>query len=627
MTQPARMLAAMLLALAAASAGGRTEAERIEYLASIRTYGPVSESLDDLWSGKPGINCCLKLKGRVRDAFIDEHDHRYAFLVIESKGDFFYVAVRDREMSATALRSLVGAVVSVTGIRDPGSFWNPRQMIGPHLNVLGEDDISVVVPAPADPFSAPAITPIYGPRPKDVLSHGRYLASGRVLAAWGDRQFLMETKDNGMIVRVTLAQGPVPRAGECIDAVGFPETDLYHINLSQAIWRNAPRFDFPSVPEREVSSSDIFSANDAHRRAATDFHGRTVRLSGTVRSPPGADGRMFFSDGEDLVAVDLSSTLGNGGMAGELEIGALVEVTGVCVLEIDNWRPGAAFPRVGGYFVVPRNADDVVILRSPPWWTPGRLIGVIAIMLIALTGVLLWNVSLRAMAVLRGREIFREQLRHAKSALKVEERTRLAVELHDLLSQSLTGISYALGAASRRLGTDPAAARERLDVAAKSLSSTREELRNCLWDLRSGVLDESDFAEAIRKTLAPHLGETSLSVRFGVPRSSLADSTAHMILGIIRELATNSVRHGAATQIRVAGSVENGEVAFSLADDGCGFDPLLAPGFEQGHFGLQGIRERVAAMNGRVIIDSAPGKGTRVEVRLAYRDGAVEEEK
>ena len=615
-------LTAMVLALPLFASGQNVMQERIDGLRRIRAAGPVSESLADLWSDKKGINSCLRLRGRVRDAFTDERDSDYRFLIIESGGDVFYAAVYAPGGHDTPLRPLIGAEVSVVGIRDPAGEWNPRRMIGPHLCVLDEKDITVVKPAPKDPFAAPEVVLLYGPRPDGVVARGRQLARGVVLAAWGGRQFLMETANDGLVIKVTLADGELPRAGESVDVVGFPETDLYHINLSQAIWRSAQPRRLAPREAVAVKASDIFAVDGSDRRADTDYHGRLVRLVGTVRSPPGADGRMFLSDGGMLVPVDLGCAGIDPEAAAKLEIGALVEVTGVCVLEIDNWRQSAAFPRVNGFFVVARGPEDVAVVRSPPWWTPARLMAVIGIVLAALVVVLIWNVMLRAMAARLGRDFYREQLRHAKSALKVEERTRLAVELHDLLSQSLTGVSYAIGTAARRLDADPAAARERLETAAKSLASARTELRNCLWDLRSGVLDEADFGEAIRKTLAPSLGDAQLSVRFNVPRSKLADSTAHAILGIVRELAANAVRHGGAKSIRVAGSIDSAGIAFSLSDDGCGFDPATAPGFAQGHFGLQGVRERVSAMGGTVEIDSAPGRGARVEVRLSLHTGA-----
>ena len=101
-----------------------------------------------------------------------------------------------------------------------------------------------------------------------------------------------------------------------------------------------------------------------------------------------------------------------------------------------------------------------------------------------------------------------------------------------------------------------------------------------------------------------------------MPRDRLTDNTAHTILRIIRELTVNAIRHGAAAEIKVAGSVENGRLNVSVRDDGTGFDPSSAPGVEQGHFGIEGIRERISAFKGTLRIDSAPGRGTKAVVSL-----------
>ena len=121
---------------------------------------------------------------------------------------------------------------------------------------------------------------------------------------------------------------------------------------------------------------------------------------------------------------------------------------------------------------------------------------------------------------------------------------------------------------------------------------------------------------AIRKTLCQNLAGIDLSVRFNVPRETFSDNTAHTILKIIRELAANALRHGKATSLKIAGAIDDGKLLFSVRDNGCGFDPDLAPGISQGHFGLQGIAERLERLNGEMKIESSPGNGAKVTVTL-----------
>ena len=112
----------------------------------------------------------------------------------------------------------------------------------------------------------------------------------------------------------------------------------------------------------------------------------------------------------------------------------------------------------------------------------------------------------------------------------------------------------------------------------------------------------------------------SLSIRFNVTRDLISDNVAHNLLRIIRELVVNAVRHGHATSVRIAGSLAGQTLYFSVQDDGCGFDPASCPGSDQGHFGIQGIRERLKRLNGSLNIESSPSKGTRAVVTIELQD-------
>ncbi len=125
------------------------------------------------------------------------------------------------------------------------------------------------------------------------------------------------------------------------------------------------------------------------------------------------------------------------------------------------------------------------------------------------------------------------------------------------------------------------------------------------------------MGKAIRQTLTPHIGGANLRIRFDVPRLKLQDSTAHDLFRILRELTSNAIVHGGARNILIAGVLDGGRLRFSVQDDGCGFVPETRPGTEQGHFGLDGIRERLRRHHGTMAIASAPGKGCKVSITLA----------
>jgi signal transduction histidine kinase len=216
----------------------------------------------------------------------------------------------------------------------------------------------------------------------------------------------------------------------------------------------------------------------------------------------------------------------------------------------------------------------------------------------------------------RGERLAQERVEHVRAELKVEERTHLAVELHDSISQVLTGIALQVDSAATANAGKSAAVERPLSIARQMLASCRKELQCCLWDLRSRTFEEKDLNEAILRAIGPQVGRTKVSVRFNVPRERLKETTVQAILRIARELVTNAIRHGHATEIHVAGECQGDVIRMSVRDNGCGFDPSSAPGPSQGHFGLRGIRERLSRFDGGLKIDSAPGGGAKVTISL-----------
>ena len=134
------------------------------------------------------------------------------------------------------------------------------------------------------------------------------------------------------------------------------------------------------------------------------------------------------------------------------------------------------------------------------------------------------------------------------------------------------------------------------------------------------------MTEVVRKVLKPVIGNAELRIRFNVPRSRLDDSTVHAIISIIRELASNAVQHGRATHIVVAGDLTGGVLAFSVSDNGTGFDPAKCNGPGEGHFGLEGVRERVERLRGEFALDSSESSGTRARIRFRTELQDTEEE-
>jgi signal transduction histidine kinase len=194
-------------------------------------------------------------------------------------------------------------------------------------------------------------------------------------------------------------------------------------------------------------------------------------------------------------------------------------------------------------------------------------------------------------------------------AVQEEERRRIARDLHDGLGQSLTAARIEIELA--RKGD-----LERLPEAGRACEEALSELRRAVRDLRpleleSGTLREALAAVAERFELRTGIA-TSLRFEGGEVRSR---ETSVYALRIMQEALTNVAKHASAHEVGVAVVARGDEVTLEVTDDGTGFDPAATPGA-----GLTGIRERCAFLGGSCSIESVPGQGTRISVRLPDRE-------
>ena len=557
-------------------------------------------------------NSHVELTGTVRDVFPDDIDPHYAFVILQDGKDLAYLAYPGGEDQLPAFRALRGSVVAVSGVSWNTGFRLTGKSI---MAIAGTNAFRVIRSTDSHRFDAPQIDVCSSSFPGDIASLDPRKTTGTVVATWHNDTFLI-IDTNGSPVKVELSEPSPPAVSECVEAVGYPETDLIHLSLVRASWRRTEQPCRTAFPVRSTSIRDIFVSPFGLYRIPVFEHGNALRVRGTVKSillDEQGKKRLLVSDGDYAIPVDGTHI---GRTLQTIQEGSLVEVTGVCVKDSDVWRPTFLIPHVRGLFLVPRSEDDLKILCQPPWWTPARFLWALGILLAAIAGILAWNATLHALVASKSRALLKEQAEKISETLKTSERTRLAAELHDFHSQNLTAISYQISSAQNTCTEDPKETERLLATAAQMLKSCRTELRRCLWDLRNDVLNISDFAEAIRLTVNLVAGSANVSIRHAGRRDLISDSTAHAVLCILRELTSNAANHGHARNIRIAVECRQQALSFSVSDDGCGFDPDSRPGQDDGHFGLDGIAERLKRLVGLMKIESSPGKGCYVRITI-----------
>ena len=200
-----------------------------------------------------------------------------------------------------------------------------------------------------------------------------------------------------------------------------------------------------------------------------------------------------------------------------------------------------------------------------------------------------------------------------------EERGRIARELHDETAQSLASLLMGLGALqeARTVKAARAQARDLQQVATHALA----EVRRLAWGLRPSVLDDLGLATALARYAADFGRTRGITVRVetsGLDDGRLAPSVETALYRIMQEALSNVARHAAATTVSVWLRRRRDAVVLIVDDDGCGFDSEQPPGPATAArgLGIHTMRERAAVLKGTFTIDSAPGRGTRLEVEI-----------
>ena len=529
-----------------------------------------------------------RVRGIVRSVAIDKSSWTETALAmhVASEGGEFDVRVpvpREQDFS-----SWVDSEVLIEGVC--GSLYNTnRQLTGVLFYVPRLSFIRIEAPAAEVPLSSllrfsPGEGPPHRVRVRGVLE---YQQSGHAL--------FLQSEGKGL--RVLTQQATILHAGDVVDVLGFPAMGESAPMLEDAIFHRIGHSTDPrAVPLNLYAAWEQFDGVVVTTEA---------RLLKRVSQP---DGLMLqMQTGDTFFDATLSSTGASSLMS--IPLNSDVRVSGICLVRSGGlWRVPESFR------MLLRSPSDVVVVRTPSWWNLSHTLWLLGITTAVLLVVVIWVVALGRR--LQGQMAIIRQKRRNSAVL--EERNRIARELHDTLEQELAGITMQLDLAVDCFQQAPRVSQQALETARNMSRHSMIEARRSVWDLRCQLLEEGDLVSALAqivKPLAPRDGgKVDVNIRGEAVR--LPGAVEMNLLRIGQEAVANAVKHGGAHHVSVDLVYTPTSARLTVSDDGRGFAANQSAPI--GHFGLLDMSERAQSMGSQLKIESDPGCGTRiaVEVRL-----------
>jgi signal transduction histidine kinase len=218
------------------------------------------------------------------------------------------------------------------------------------------------------------------------------------------------------------------------------------------------------------------------------------------------------------------------------------------------------------------------------------------------------------------RSVQLQALSERATNVQEEERKRIARGLHDDTGQALSTLIFELERLEGVLPADAPELKRRLAATRKLAVCALDDLRKVVYDLRPTMLDDLGLAAAIRWYARAKLEEGGIQVRFERfdEMIRLAPEVETALFRIAQEAISNILHHADAKLVALRLGCENGYACLEVEDNGCGFDVATVTGqaLRRRRFGLLGIQERADWVGGEVALDSEPGQGTCLRIRV-----------
>ena len=599
--------------------GPRLRIESVRVLGSGKMPEPRDVDLVRVMEGAHDIEF-VRLTGVVMGSKPDGPAVR---LLMEADGKPFTSRILSHHLPCNPAE-LVDAVVAVTGIAWPRSNMRGENM-GLEVSCSSPGTFTLIEKPPTKPFDSPRMDIDSIARYASLKRPGRIIQTeGTLIHAIPGEAIYLQDGGSGITVRCDSTESFVP--GDRLAVAGFPDRSGPIVGLKNAVVKKLAA-GLPPAPVR-ITPEAILQANLAAWKSKTmleegDSIGCLVRFPATLVEARRTEigGEMLLRAGERIVAAKLRES--DLPKLSRLLPDSELDVTGIAT---PGWGQDLTKEPPDRIGLIVRSADDVVLVRSPSWWTSRRLLVALATVGGVLAAAVAWAVALR-------REVARQVARLAGEIEKrreaaigfraaLAERNRLANNLHDTLLQGLAGSVLQLDSCRFALqGGHMEAAKGQIEKSKRMVQHAANDLRNSVWALRVAPLEGRTFGESL-ETMAAHVavGDTPrITVHASATVRDLPEFVAGNLLLVAQEAIRNAVHHAesATVHVRVDRNAATGIVTLAVRDDGRGFDPAAAAGVAQGHFGLQVMRERMEGIGGTLAIESAAGRGTTITATVS----------
>jgi signal transduction histidine kinase len=399
--------------------------------------------------------------------------------------------------------------------------------------------------------------------------------------------------------------------GDQVRVTGFPALGQYTVELEYSeIVEGQPG----KLPEAEElpSIQPITRGSDAIDRDA-----RLIRLQGQLRGVqrrPDACALHLTAGTQSFEALLPPNEV----LPPQIREGAQLSLTGICTLSpLPVERRFGLVPSVFSLWV--QGAHDLRVTRAGPWWTGTRLASALGLTATASLGALFWGLRVRN----RHHDLVREmRAREQTQRLLQEDRKRVASELHDTLQQTLLAADLQLNAALRM---PPERLREvggPLRLAHQLITRGREEIRDAVWSMHRDDRTGDSLQSILRRLTQELSSAEALPMALEMPEEEIRLSAVALTHAsrIVREALTNALKHSHADRIQIRLHADPERLLLEVSDNGSGFDPSHLPDQTGAHLGLTGMRERAARLGGHLEIETGPGKGTCIRLRLPVQN-------